>query len=69
MNDKQAHKQAAAESKTRGARYVVYVFDQGYDVFNSEQARRYAPLVNIEALYVDGVKCADASVASQVAGL
>lgn len=69
MNQQQANKQAAESSKTDGARYVVYVFDQGYDVYDRDQARRYAPLIVIEALYVDGVKCADAAVASRLASL
>lgn len=58
MNAKQAEKQAAKLSKTEGAHYVVWVFDQGREVFNREQARRYAPLVHIEATYVGGVKVA-----------
>lgn len=58
MNAKQAAKQAARESKTQGARYVVYVPDQGRDVYDAEQARRYAPLIFIEAVYVGGVQVA-----------
>lgn len=69
MNKQQAHKQAAKSSKTDGAQYVVYVFDQGYDVYDRDQARRYAPLIVIEALYVDGVKCADSSVANRLVAL
>lgn len=69
MNQQLANKQAAKSSKTDGAQYVVYVFDQGYDVYDREQARRYAPLIVIEALYVDGVKCADAEVASRLVAL
>lgn len=56
MNEKQAHKQAAKLSKTEGAQFVVYVFDQGQDVFNAEQCRRYGPLVQVEAAYVAGVQ-------------
>jgi hypothetical protein len=69
MNTKQAHTQAAATSKTQGARYVVYVFDQGQDVYTGEQVRIYAPLILIEALYVDGVCVATAEAAQRVANL
>ena len=62
MNEKQAHKQAAKASKTEGAQFVVHVFDQGYDVYDAEQCRRYAPLILVEASYVAGVQ-----VATQVA--
>lgn len=58
MTEQQARKQASRESKTQGARYVVWVFDQGRDVFDAEQARRYAPLIQIEAVYIDGVEVA-----------
>jgi hypothetical protein len=58
VNGKQAHKQAAKASKADGAQYVVWVFDQGRDVFNAEQARRYAPLIHVEAVYVAGVQVA-----------
>ena len=58
MNEKQAHKQAASDSKTKGAQYVVWVFDQGRDVYTSEQARIYAPLISVEAVYVGGVQVA-----------
>jgi hypothetical protein len=58
MNEKSAHKQAAKSSKTDGAQYVVWVFDQGRSVFNAEQARRYAPLIQIEAVYVGGAQVA-----------
>jgi hypothetical protein len=58
MTEAQARKQAAKASKTQGQQYVVWVFDQGRDVFNAEQARRYAPLIQIEAAYVGGVEVA-----------
>lgn len=61
MNVKQASKQAAQASKTGGTHFVVYVFDQGRDVFNAEQCRLYAPLIHIEAAFVGGVQVADAS--------
>ena len=60
MNEKQAHKQAAKLSKAGGAQFVVYVFDQGQDVYDAEQCRRYAPLIVVEAAYVAGVKVAAA---------
>jgi hypothetical protein len=69
MNSKQAHKQAQQISKREGPRYVVYVFDQGQDVYDGEQARRYAPLILIEALYVDGVCVATAEAAQRLAQL
>ena len=56
MNQQQAERQAAKSSKTEGAQYVVWVCDEGRRIFNREQARRYAPLVHIECLYVDGVR-------------
>ena len=55
-NEQRAHKQAAKASKTEGQQFVVYVFDQGYDVYSADQARMYAPLILIEAAYVGGVK-------------
>lgn len=62
MNTKQAHKQAAKDSKDGAARYVVYVFDEGTDVYDAEQARMYAPLINIEATYLNGVQIASQEV-------
>jgi len=56
MTRDQANKQAAKQSKTQGARFVVWVFDQGREVFDSEQTRRYAPLIDIEAAFVGGVE-------------
>lgn len=56
MNEKQANRQAAKASKSEGPQYVVWVFDQGRDVFNADQMRRYAPLVHVEAVYVGGVQ-------------
>ena len=64
MNEKQAHKQAAAASATAGAHFVVWVFDQGREVFSAEQARIYGPLVHIEAAYVAGVQVAQEEVAA-----
>lgn len=69
MSQQQAERQAAKLSKTEGPRYVVWVFDQGREIFDREQARRYAPFIQIEALFVDGVKVADASIASQLVAL
>ena len=60
MNTAQANKQAAKASKTEGAQYVVWVFDEGRDVYSAEQARLYAPLIHIEAVYVGGVQVAQA---------
>jgi hypothetical protein len=58
MTEAQARKQAAKASKTQGPQFVVWVFDQGRDIFDSEQARIYAPLIQIEAVYVGGVEVA-----------
>jgi hypothetical protein len=55
MDKQQAAKIAAKKSNFEGPQYVVWVFDQGRDVFNGEQARRYAPLIHIEAVYIGGV--------------
>lgn len=58
MPETQANQQAAKASKTDGAQYVVWVFDEGRDVFDAEQARRYATLIQVEAVYVSGVRVA-----------
>lgn len=55
MTKEQAAKLAAQRSNFEGPQYVVWVFDEGRAVFNSEQARRYAPLIHIEAVYIGGV--------------
>ena len=69
MNSKQAHKEAAKVSKNDGPRYVIYVFDEGQAVYTGHQVRVYAPLILIEALYVDGVCVATAEAAQRVATL
>ena len=58
MTSQQAHKQAAKASKNfaDGVHFVVYVFDQGYDVFTAAQAKTYGPLIIIEATYVGGIQ-------------
>ena len=56
MNEKQAHKQAAKASKTEGAQFVVYVFDQGQGVYSAAQALMYQDVVLLEACYVSGVR-------------
>ena len=55
-NEQRTHKQAAKASKTEGSQFVVYVFDQGYDVYDADQARIYAPLIVVEACYIGGVQ-------------
>lgn len=55
MTEQQARKQAAKASNFEGPQYVVWVFDQGRDVFNADQMRRYAPLVHVEHVYIGGV--------------
>ena len=54
MNEKQAHKQAAKQSKGGNVAVVVYVFDEGYNVYAQEQAAKWAKLINIEATYQNG---------------
>ena len=56
-----AHIAAASQSMTGGSAFVVYVPDQGYEVFNREQATMYSPLVFIEATYVNGKMIASVS--------
>jgi hypothetical protein len=60
MNQAQANKQAAKASKTEGAQYVVWVFDDGRYIYNADQARIYAPLIQIEAVFIGGVQVAQA---------
>jgi hypothetical protein len=67
MNTKQADKQASIESKTLGARYVVWVFDEGRDVYSREQVKTYGAFLTIEALFINGAKVADAAIAIEVA--
>jgi len=61
-------KQAAKESKDGSTRYVVYVFDQGADVFDGEQARRYGPLVQIESAWLNGQCIATLAAARDLLG-
>lgn len=63
-NEQRAHKEAAKASKSGASMFVVYVFDQGYDVYDAEQCRLWAPLVMVEACYVSGVKVASVEVAA-----
>lgn len=63
MTSQQAHKQAARESKTQGARFVVYVPDEGQDVYSAEQCRLWQSLIFVEATYVAGVQLASTAVA------
>lgn len=63
MTSQQAHKQAACESKTQGARFVVYVPDEGTDVYSAEQCKLWQALIFIEATYVAGVQVATNEVA------
>ena len=56
MNQAQANKMAAKLSKTDGQQFVVWVFDQGRDVYNADQTRMYAPLIQIEAAFVGGLQ-------------
>lgn len=56
MTSSQALKQAKAASKAGGTAYVVFVPDEGRDVYDAEQMRVYAPLVFVEAAFVGGVQ-------------
>lgn len=58
MNAKQAAKDAAKQSKDGAVRFVVWVFDQGRDVYNADQAKRYAACIDVEAAYLNGVQIA-----------
>jgi hypothetical protein len=49
-----AHQKAAAASKDGNTRFVVYVPDQGADVFTKEQMRIWAGFVFAEAAYLNG---------------
>lgn len=55
MTEQQAKKQAARKSNTEGPQYVVWVFDQGRDIFDADQMRRHAPLVHVEHVFIGGV--------------
>jgi hypothetical protein len=56
MKQAAAEKIAAKQSKTEGAQFVVWVFDDGRYVYDREQCRRYAPLIHVEAAFVAGVR-------------
>jgi len=58
MNQIQAYKQAAKQSKDGKARYVVYVYDQGREVWNGEQVSIYRKMVCIENVLLNGVEIA-----------
>ena len=63
----QAHTQAAQSSRTDGPRYVAHTQAQGFIVITGEQARKGRESFEFEALYVDGVKVADAEMAQRIA--
>ena len=69
MNNAQAHEKAKAQSLKTGPSYVVWVPDEGQAVYSSEQARRWAKLIQVEALYVGGVLIATEGKAQQIAAL
>lgn len=56
MNAKQATKEASKLSKDGSIRFVVWVFDQGREIFDAEQARIYQKFIQIEAAYLGGVQ-------------
>lgn len=55
MSKAEAAKQAMRQSKG-GQAFVVWVHDEGRDVYTAEQIGIYAPLVQIEAAYLNGVQ-------------
>jgi hypothetical protein len=60
MNAKQAAKEAAKKSKDGSVRFVVWVFDQGREIFDAEQVSIYAKFIQIEETYLGGVQIANA---------
>jgi hypothetical protein len=58
MNTKQAMKEATKLSKDGSTRFVVWVFDQGREIFDAEQARIYAKFIQVEATFLGGVQIA-----------
>lgn len=58
MNAKQAAKDAARQSKDGSVRFVVWVFDQGREIFDAEQARIYSKFIQIESAYLAGIQIA-----------
>lgn len=60
MTNQQAHQHAATRSLTGAAAYVVHVYDEGIDtaVYSAEQVRLYAPMVEIQAVYLNGLQIA-----------
>jgi hypothetical protein len=59
MNSQQARKQAAKASKTEGTQFVVWVYDQGREIYSAAQAAMYAPFLQVEAVFVGGVEIAN----------
>ncbi|MDB5956749.1 hypothetical protein [Ramlibacter sp.] len=56
MNQSMAIKQAAKASKTQRPQFVVWVPDQGREIFNREQMNIWGKLVFVEAAFVSGVQ-------------
>jgi hypothetical protein len=52
--EQQTHKEARKASEKQGAQFVVYVFDDGYYVYETDQVRRWGSLISIEACYMEG---------------
>ncbi len=53
-SEKQAHERARAMSEGLATHHVVYIPDEGYDVFSEQQLGMYCSLVFVEATYHDG---------------
>lgn len=52
------HQAAAKASKSGSTFFVVYVPDEGQQVFSAEQMKTWAPLVFVEAAYLNGQRIA-----------
>lgn len=56
MDQAKAMKQAAKQSKTLGPQFVVWVPDQGRDIYTGAQMLIWAKFVFVEATFVGGVQ-------------
>lgn len=59
MTNTKLEKLASKQSRTNGVQYVVYVPDEGGDVYNADQLDIYRGLVFVESIFVDGMKISD----------
>jgi hypothetical protein len=57
MTRADAYKQAAESSQTEGtAKFVVFIYDEGYAVYDAEQIEAYAAMLEINAVFRDGAE-------------